>query len=526
MVDSFVKFDRVDDWVNLLGTFLCVCLAALAAGLTMGIVSLESVDLRVKMRTGNAKERRWARRLLPLVDLVPHHQVLVTLLLVNSLANEALPLFLDALVPSWCAIVASVTVVLFVGELIPSAIFTGPAKLHMAAKCAPLASAFLFVASPVAYPLAVVLDRVMPEEPTHTTRDEVAALVEIERDLALEAGNEAPFSADAVDIVGGTMGLHKLTVRDCMCDKIFSIPSTATASKDQLRSLADAGYSRVPIKDHYHHHRGGEGENDDDAQAQQENNNGSLRRYLLVKELVGLDADPTTLLTSVSRAVREPLWTGPDAGLFALLNEFQTGTSHIAFVSKNPKVARAICAQASASGSSSSEKRLPPEASVVGIITLEDIMETIIQEEIYDEADRHVAARRIANFFLRLGRGGQKKKHRKTPSISRRPKPSLSGKVPRSTLLAVAQQRRNDPSPTKATPSSGGRRVLLKRAASERERRGERHARVTQPGERDALLSASMDPPFHNSFSYQEDTDEGAMDEPMSSPSSSIGDLV
>ena len=48
------------------------------------------------------------------------------------MANEALPLFLDALVPPWLAIVLSVTCVLFAGEIIPAAIFTGPSKLKIA----------------------------------------------------------------------------------------------------------------------------------------------------------------------------------------------------------------------------------------------------------------------------------------------------------------------------------------------------------------------------------------------------------
>ena len=55
-----------------------------------------------------------------------HHLTLVTLLLANAVAAEALPLFLDKLVPEYLAIVLSVTFVLIFGEIIPSAICTGP----------------------------------------------------------------------------------------------------------------------------------------------------------------------------------------------------------------------------------------------------------------------------------------------------------------------------------------------------------------------------------------------------------------
>ena len=44
-----------------------------------------------------------------------------------------MPLFLDKLVPEAAAVLISVTLVLFCGEIIPAAIFTGPAKLKIAA---------------------------------------------------------------------------------------------------------------------------------------------------------------------------------------------------------------------------------------------------------------------------------------------------------------------------------------------------------------------------------------------------------
>lgn len=95
----------------------------------------------MKVRTGTAREQQCAATLLPLVERThPHHRLLVTLLLCNSVFNEALPLFLDKLVPSWAAVLVSVTAVLFFGEIIPSAIFTGPNKLFIAASFAGLVS--------------------------------------------------------------------------------------------------------------------------------------------------------------------------------------------------------------------------------------------------------------------------------------------------------------------------------------------------------------------------------------------------
>ena len=72
---DFASFDNETDWINSGLTLLCVCCAALAAGLTMGLVSLEAFDLRIKERSGSEQEKRLAKKLLPLVTNTPHHQV-------------------------------------------------------------------------------------------------------------------------------------------------------------------------------------------------------------------------------------------------------------------------------------------------------------------------------------------------------------------------------------------------------------------------------------------------------------------
>jgi len=40
----------------------------------------------------------------------------------NALANEALPVFLDSILPGWVAVLISVTLVLLFGEIIPASV--------------------------------------------------------------------------------------------------------------------------------------------------------------------------------------------------------------------------------------------------------------------------------------------------------------------------------------------------------------------------------------------------------------------
>lgn len=89
--------------------------------------------------------------------------MLVTLLLSNAFAMEALPIFLDAIVPSIWAIIISVTAVLFFGEVIPQAVCTGPQQLLIAEKIAPMVRLLMFVLGIITYPLSKLLDWVLGE---------------------------------------------------------------------------------------------------------------------------------------------------------------------------------------------------------------------------------------------------------------------------------------------------------------------------------------------------------------------------
>ena len=358
------------------GAIGCTMLAACAAGLTMGVVSLDEVDLRVKARCGSEAEQRYAKKLLPLVEHNPRHQLLVTLLLLNSVANEALPLFLDELVPGLYAILISVTLVLFVGEIIPAAIFTGPNKLAIASALSGLVWCVMALLSPLAYPIGAALDTLIPHENAAISRREVSALVEVTREMTKEhnvhAGrastddadgeeDESGLTEDEARLVRGALSLKQRSVVDVMVplDSVFCLEHTARMDTKTMGLIAERGHSRIPVR---HGARG------------------VFSGYLMAKELVTIApsdcGDGATTLAEL--ATHEAAWTGPTATLFELLKEFQTGQCHMAYVSRKPELSRA--AQANGELPSGS-------AACIGVITLEDVIEEILMEEVYDEAD-------------------------------------------------------------------------------------------------------------------------------------------
>ena len=112
---EFADFLDLEDIYNAVMAGICVLCAGLAAGLTIGLLSLDKTKLEIKTLTGSPEEVAAAEKVLPLIKR--HHLLLVSILLFNSVANESLPVFLGALVPNYLAVLISVSLVLVCGEV-------------------------------------------------------------------------------------------------------------------------------------------------------------------------------------------------------------------------------------------------------------------------------------------------------------------------------------------------------------------------------------------------------------------------
>ncbi|PNY02635.1 DUF21 domain-containing protein at1g47330-like protein [Trifolium pratense] len=102
-------------WLYIVVIVGLVCFAGLMAGLTLGLMSLGLVDLEVLIKSGRPQHRIHAAKIFPVVK--NQHLLLCTLLIGNSLAMETLPIFLDAIVPPYAAVLISVTLILIFGEV-------------------------------------------------------------------------------------------------------------------------------------------------------------------------------------------------------------------------------------------------------------------------------------------------------------------------------------------------------------------------------------------------------------------------
>ena len=336
----------------LVSVFL-VLFGGMMSGLTVGLMSLDELELEMKLASGTAAEKRQAQRVLPVVTR--HHLLLVTLLLANSAAMEALPIFLDYMFSTAIAIILSVTFVLAFGEIIPQALCTGPNQLAIASRLVPVVLFVEILFFPISYPLSKLLDRCFGNhDSSRMNNDQLKTLVSIHGN---ESGGLDPqqvkFIHGAIDVKTEVVEKHMIVM-----DRVFALSSNVTLNRATIKEIVRRGYSRVPV------YRGSDPN--------------SIVGILLVKKLLDVEPSDTLTLWASEVELRMPLAVKPQNSVLELLGLFEDGRSHMAFVTEQPEeLLRHIQLNVP----------VPSFVRVLGIITLEDILEVTLHMNIRDESD-------------------------------------------------------------------------------------------------------------------------------------------
>ncbi|XP_024543598.1 DUF21 domain-containing protein At2g14520 [Selaginella moellendorffii] len=394
-------------WAYIVLSICLVVFAGIMSGLTLGLMSLELVDLEVLMKSGSPQDRKHAEIIYPVVK--EQHLLLCTLLICNALAMEALPIFLDAVVNAWSAVLISVTLILLFGEILPQAICSRYG-LAIGAKMTPFVRILVWICFPISYPISKLLDSVLGKD--HVAlfrRAELKTLVGLHDK---EAGKGGELTHDEATIITGALDLTEKTAEDAMTpiSKAFCVDINVKLDLETMKAIIDRGHSRVPVY------------------FERPTN---IVGLILVKTL--LTVRPETATPLINLTIRKIPRVGEKMPLYDILNEFQKGHSHMAVVVRNTRLKpeslkkkhsldrRLSSRRFSKKGSqvteiqqefypahdgestprkSKSERNASedildvlPLVSVnddeaVGIITMEDVIEELLQEEIWDESDQ------------------------------------------------------------------------------------------------------------------------------------------
>ena len=173
----------------------------------------------------------------------------MTLLLVNAFAAETLPLALDQLgLPKPITIAISVFGVLVFGEILPSAIFTGPKQLEIASFFGPFVEVLETVLGILVIPIARLLDAVLGKEHKgRYNKGELKALI----NLQLRENQQHPTGLvqDEIRMMTGAMELSKKTVADVMVplNEVYMLSQSTELNMNTMATIVGKGHSRLPI---------------------------------------------------------------------------------------------------------------------------------------------------------------------------------------------------------------------------------------------------------------------------------------
>lgn len=305
--------------------------SAICSGLNIAVMSLDLADLRRKAKLGN----RQAKRVLPLRSHV--HLTLASILLTNIAAVSATSLVLDQRLYGWLAGLVSTLLIVIFGEVIPQALFSKNA-LFWSSLFAPLLRGMIIVTYVISKPLQLLLDELFPHQRARLqTRRELGLMItEHQTDASSELDD------DEVEIMRGALQLSEKRVRDIMTDirHTYWLPPDTQLSGEKIDEIKEKGFSRIPIFDH---------------QLTQ------CYGLLLMKDLVDIDFDGR--MYQLDELPLHPTkLVGSMTALDTMFRKFISAGTHLIPVEKDDKI--------------------------IGVVTIEDLIEEIIGHEIEDETDR------------------------------------------------------------------------------------------------------------------------------------------
>ncbi|KAF5837488.1 hypothetical protein DUNSADRAFT_4290 [Dunaliella salina] len=285
-------------------------MAGIMSGLTLGLMSMDNVELEVMRLSGTPSQRRCASIIIPLVK--HHNFLLVTLLLCNAASTETLPLFLDRLADPFTAVIVSVTVVLTFGEILPQAVCSRYG-LEVGAQFAWFVRLLMLLCAPVAWPVGKLLDFILGSNQTELfRRHQLMALVDVHGSMAGFGGS---LTEAEVLVIRGALDLTAKTASKSMTplDKVFMLSSDDRLDERTIEAILISGHSRIPV------YKG--------------RNRSDIVGVIMIKEL--LLVNPADQLPVSSLNVRELPHLPADTPMYDMLKVFESGKSHMALLVKN-----------------------------------------------------------------------------------------------------------------------------------------------------------------------------------------------
>ena len=367
---------------------LCLLtLSGLFSGLTLGLMSLDVDGLEIIIG-GGGEEVEYAQKVLPIRK--KGNLLLCTLLLGNTLVNALIAILSASFTSGIVGALLSTGFIVIFGEIMPQSVCSRYG-LMIGAKTAGIVKLFMLILSPIAYPISAVLDWVLGEEMGVVyTKRELEKLVELHM-----VNVESEITSTDTTLLKGALKFSSVKVKDIMTERVLKGPGGYTQGIfmldvngrldfDTILEMYKRGHTRVPICD-----------------GDPQNPQTSIVGLVLTKDLMLVDPDDQletrTLLHYCGRPLRSVSEELPLNQMLEMLisgGDGKGNQTHLFFVQPDSAQRQRTLSNGACPAVTTSRGEHPPFFQpaldhVIGLVTLEDVLEELIQKEIIDETDEY-----------------------------------------------------------------------------------------------------------------------------------------
>ncbi|CAI5455603.1 unnamed protein product [Caenorhabditis angaria] len=355
-------------------------LSSLCSGLNIGLMGLTPQELRILMKCGSEREQKYAKSILPV--RMKGNQLLSTVIIVNVIVNAAITILFEDLTEGLIAFFASSAGIVVFGEILPQSLCV-KYGLAIGAKTIHITKFFMLVTSPITYPLGKILDKYAGTDIDTVDRGRIVEMLK----MNMEQG-QCDTDMATLRIAVGAMELRKKSAKDVMTkiDDVFMLSEDQVLNAETMLKISDSGYSRIPVYE--------------------QNNRNKVKSLLYVSDLALIGKDNNITVRAVAGFNKRKLRIiDENMPLIALLEEFKLGDYHLAMVAQSHDYEKTNNVKFVANHLDhflanslkvveATAELLPPldpendmTITLVGLVTLEDITEELLQSEITDETD-------------------------------------------------------------------------------------------------------------------------------------------
>uniref|UniRef100_A0A4W5JQY6 Metal transporter n=1 Tax=Hucho hucho TaxID=62062 RepID=A0A4W5JQY6_9TELE len=357
--DTGLPADYIPPWGMAVLIVLLILVCGVLRSVNLSLLWLDPLELYVFHSCGSEEDKRAAKRLEPIRRR--GNCLVCSLLFLCALGHSVLGVLLYRVLGSIApAVFTSGFLIFLVSELVPHIVCSGYG-FQLAPGFTWLAQVCMVLTCPLSCPLGLVLDLVLRRDiSTCGVRERAMEMIRTSVNDPYSEFVKEEFSRGA---------LRRKTVEDILTplNDCFMLPSTAVLDFSTMSEIMQSGYTRVPIY---------------------EEEKSNIVEILFVKDLALVDPDDCTPMTTITKFYNHPLhFVFNDTKLDAMLEEFKKGNSALAIVQKV-----------------NNEGEGDPFYEVLGLVTLEDVIEEIIKSEILDESDgykvEHFSPARVSEKVL------------------------------------------------------------------------------------------------------------------------------